>query len=455
VQFRLLGQVEVEAAGRVVPLPRRRVRALLAVLLLNLNRVVSMDWLAELLWDGDPPERVRRTLYGHVSRLRAALAATGDVNRGVVATIGDSYRIEVDPQAVDAHRFQALLVQAAETADPVLRIDRLRTALDLWRGPALGNAASDWLRHRLCAGLEERRLTAIEDLVAASLALRREREVLPDLAQAAHAHPGRETLIALQIRALYQAGRKNDALDVYLRAGAYTAGELGLDPSPGLRELHLAVLRDELPVPAAPDVTARRITVAAAPVTGPCAARPAGPPAMPLPAAAEPVAARQPIPDRDLEVVGVVVPDPGMAVVTEPMRSTVVNRAATMPLVAGSLRSPGQVGLAAWPSPGTSVIAVPVAEGRPHSGMSTGSGGSVLVPAGEAAEPGGEAPPTVTAVTAVTAVIAVIAAVLPSTTAGVSTVSLLLDATHARQIAAGGKVVLVLESPAATERGGR
>jgi hypothetical protein len=182
---------------------------------------------------------------------------------------------------------------------------------------------------------------------------------------------------------------------------------------------------------------------------------------MPLPAAAEPVAARQPIPDRDLEVVGVVVPDPGMAVVTEPVRSTVVNRAATMPLVAGSLRSPGQVGLAAWPSPGTSVIAVPVAEGRPHPGMSTGSGGSVLVPAGEAAEPGGEAPPTVTTVTAVTAVtaviavIAVIAAVLPSTTAGVSTVSLLLDATHARQIAAGGKVVLVLESPAATERGGR
>jgi DNA-binding SARP family transcriptional activator/tetratricopeptide (TPR) repeat protein len=253
VQFRLLGPVEIEAGGELRPLPRRRERCLLAVLLLEANRVVPVSQLAELLWDGDPPDRARRMIYGQVSRLRAALATSTGREDVALATVGDGYRIEVDPYAVDAHRFRMLLEDAAAcSGDLADRVDRIRAALDLWRGPALGNAASPWLRARVCADLAEQRLAAIEDMLSASLALRREREILPELARIAAEHPDRESLVALHMRALYQAERKPAALEVYESARAYLAGELGLDPGPGLRELQLAILRDQLEVSAPP-----------------------------------------------------------------------------------------------------------------------------------------------------------------------------------------------------------
>src|SRR5690606_32517685 len=127
---------------------------------------------------------------------------------------------------------------------------RIRAALSLWRGQPLENAASNWLRERACGDLIERRLAAVEDLMSAYLALRREREVLPELTRAAEEHPERESLVGLHMRALYQAGRRSDALAVYDRARAYLAEEFGLDPGPELRELHQAILRDELEVPA-------------------------------------------------------------------------------------------------------------------------------------------------------------------------------------------------------------
>jgi DNA-binding SARP family transcriptional activator/tetratricopeptide (TPR) repeat protein len=243
VRFRLLGPVEVEVAGETLWLPRRRERCLLGVLLLEPNRVIPRDRLAELLWDGDPPERARRTIQSHISRLRALLATAGAQHDTELATVGDGYRMSVDPQTVDAHRFRALVEQAAETTDPDKRIDQLRAALDLWRGPPLDNAASSWLRDRLCADLEERRLTATEDLVSAGLAVRDARDVLPELARLAGAHPGRESLVELHMRALYQVGRKADALEAYAQTHTYLADEFGVDPGPALRELRMAILR--------------------------------------------------------------------------------------------------------------------------------------------------------------------------------------------------------------------
>lgn len=200
MRFRLLGQVEIEVADGSLLSFRRRERCLLAVLLLDPNRVVPVDRLAELLWDGDPPDRAKRAIHSHVSRIRAVLATTGNQPGVALATVGNGYLIDVDPESVDAHRFRTLLAQASQTTDLTDRVNRLRAALDLWRGTALDNAASDWLRHRLCADLEEQRLAATEDLVSASLALRRERDVLPELARLASAHPGRENLIALHLR---------------------------------------------------------------------------------------------------------------------------------------------------------------------------------------------------------------------------------------------------------------
>jgi DNA-binding SARP family transcriptional activator len=254
VRFRLLGPVEIDVAGEVLSLPRRRDRCLLGVLLLSPNRVVPVDRIAELLWDGEPPENARRVIHGAVSRIRARLRTDGQTDRAEVVRVDDGYRLVVDPQAVDAYRFQALLREARGITDAADLVRPLRAALDLWRGPALADAAGDWTRDRLCAELTEQHLTATEDFLAASLALGRARDVLPELARLAGAHPGRESVIALQMRALYQADRRVEALAVFDRARAYLADEFGLDPGPTLRELHQAILRDQL---AAPDPSFR------------------------------------------------------------------------------------------------------------------------------------------------------------------------------------------------------
>ena len=158
-------------------------------------------------------------------------------------------------------------------------------------------------------------------------------------------------------------------------------------------------------------------------------------PATSVLAVARPVPAGAAITEADLQVVRVV-PDPGMAVVTEAERATVVGRTATVPLVAGALLAPGHVGAAKWPPAGESVVGVPVAAGRMPAGLSLGSRVSVLVPGGDAAE---VRPPVVSGS---------VVAVEPPSVAGVSTVSLLLATDDALQVAAAGEVVLILEHPA-------
>lgn len=163
-------------------------------------------------------------------------------------------------------------------------------------------------------------------------------------------------------------------------------------------------------------------------------------PASSVLAVARPVPAGATITDADLQVVRVV-PDPGMEVVTEAERDTVVGRTTTVPLVAGALLAPGHVGAAQWPPAGESVVGVPVAAGRMPAGLATGSTVSVLVPTeemAEAAEPEQTGPPVVSGV---------VVSVEPPSAAGVSTVSLLLASGDARRVAAGGEVVLILEQP--------
>lgn len=245
MQFRILGPVEVDIDGALLPLPRRRERCLLGVLLLEPGQVVSVDRLAELLWDGRSPKRVRGAVQGYVSRLRTLLEST----RAKVEFASNGYRIVVEPDQVDVHRFRALVHRAAESSDPAEQIEWLRAALDLWRGPVLADAIDGWARERLCFDLEQRRITAVEDLATASLRLRRERQILPELARIAGENLSREGLVALHMRALYQSGRKADAVDAFARARTYLADELGLDPSPALQDLYRSILRDELAVP--------------------------------------------------------------------------------------------------------------------------------------------------------------------------------------------------------------
>jgi DNA-binding SARP family transcriptional activator len=255
MRFTVLGPVQVEVEGRVLDLRRRQTRCLLGVLLLELDRRVSVDRLAELLWDGDPPGNARRIIQDQVWRLRTVLAGAKVSGQSCkLVTVGDGYRLHAPAESVDAYQFRTLVDAAQAIADPAGRVVQLRQALDLWRGPVLDQAAGDRLRQRLGTELEQRRLLAWEDLARDSLTLERERTVLPELARLVAEHPGRERLVDLYMQALHRVGRKAEALDVYARTRSYLADELGIDPGPALRERHRVILRDDpSPETATPD----------------------------------------------------------------------------------------------------------------------------------------------------------------------------------------------------------
>jgi DNA-binding SARP family transcriptional activator/tetratricopeptide (TPR) repeat protein len=247
VQFRVLGPVEIHTDdGRRLTLPRRQERCLLAILLLDAGRAVRMDRLCELLWDDNPPGHARQAVRTYVARIRSVLAQAGAPEHGIALLAAHGgYLLKVSLELIDAHRFRSLLDGAAHTADPARRDQLLRTALELWRGPALDKAATDRLRHRLCADLDELRLHATEESIAAGLELDHHRDILPELARLGAEHPIRERLIELHMIALHRDGRTTEALDVYARARTRLVEEFGLDPSPALQHLQQAMLRGE------------------------------------------------------------------------------------------------------------------------------------------------------------------------------------------------------------------
>jgi DNA-binding SARP family transcriptional activator len=241
--------VEVESDdGRVHTLARRQERCTLAILLLEAGRVVHVDRLTRLLWDDDPPPQARRAVQAHIARIRAVLSPAGSAAE--LVSHRDGYELRVDTGSVDVHRFRDLFERATRTADLAGRDRLLREALALWRGPALHNAASERLRERLCANLDEQHLQALEASIATGLDLGRHDDLLPELARLGTESPIRERLVELHMLALYRQGRTTEALDVHRHARARLAGELGREPGPALQRLHRAILRGD-PMPAA------------------------------------------------------------------------------------------------------------------------------------------------------------------------------------------------------------
>jgi DNA-binding SARP family transcriptional activator len=241
MRFRLLGPFEAETGGRTVALGRRRERLLLATLLLNLGRHVSVDRLVDLMWEDDPPATARRVVHSHVARLRAALA---DEPVRIV-TVGVGYVLQAEPADVDVYEFAALVERAHDETDPARRAPLLAAALALWRGPVLSDLASDEFRDRLCADLELARATAREDWLAAELELGRHSDHLAQLRRLVAEEPDRERLAALYMLALYRSGNRAQALKVYGDLRARLAEEQGLDPPPEVAELHRAILRGD------------------------------------------------------------------------------------------------------------------------------------------------------------------------------------------------------------------
>ncbi|WP_243707194.1 BTAD domain-containing putative transcriptional regulator [Micromonospora sp. KC606] len=180
-----------------------------------------------------------------MSRVRAALASVTDGSEppSLVAR-GGGYLLRVEPTQVDVHRFARLVQQARAATEPTLRSTRLASALELWRGPALADAATGVVRQRLCGGLEELRFAANSDRIDAELDAGRHEGVIAELSRLTDEHPLRERLYGQLMVALYRSGRRGDALEVYRRARGVLLAELGLEPGPQLQAVHASVIAD-------------------------------------------------------------------------------------------------------------------------------------------------------------------------------------------------------------------
>ena len=244
VELRLLGSVEAHVDGRPIALGPRKQRLVLAILALEAAHQVPMERLVDLIWPDGPTPSATHAVRVSVSGLRAAFAGAVDI-----LAQGSGYRLAVDPTTVDAHRFRALLAAARVASSDPERLGLLDRALGLWSGPALAGTAPPATRERLCAGLEEARLAAIEDRVDAQLRLGRHRELVDELADLTSAYPLRERLAGQQMVALYRSGRSGDALAAYRRVRHDLAEHLGLDPGAALQRLEVAILRDDVQLP--------------------------------------------------------------------------------------------------------------------------------------------------------------------------------------------------------------
>src|SRR5215469_15320155 len=245
--FGVLGPLQVLRAGRAVPLGGPRQRAVLALLLVEVNRVVSMDRLAEDLWGGDPPEGWVSTVKTYVFHLRRALEpdrARGGAG-GVLVTIGRGYLLRAGPEQVDAARFEDGFTAgraALEAGRHAEAAQTLRQALGLWRGPVLADLADYAFTRPETARLEELRMAAVEARIDADLGLGRHDALTGELERLVGEHPLRERLHAQLMLALYRCGRQADALAAYRRVRDLLADELGIDPGEPLERLHAAVL---------------------------------------------------------------------------------------------------------------------------------------------------------------------------------------------------------------------
>ncbi|GAA3383513.1 BTAD domain-containing putative transcriptional regulator [Cryptosporangium minutisporangium] len=246
MRFGVLGTVAVwTSAGAAVAVPGLKVRALLADLLVHEGRPVSADRLVEDLWAEGAPGKPLGALQAKVSQLRRALETGEPGGRELVGFDDVGYRLRVAAEAVDAGQFGALLARSRVQPEPARRVALLTEALALWRGPAYADFADETFARPAVERLGEQRLTALEDLAEARLALGEHTVLASELADLVTEHPWRERLRAAYLRALYGSGRQREALAAYERFRDDLRDEFGLDPGPELVELHLAILRQD------------------------------------------------------------------------------------------------------------------------------------------------------------------------------------------------------------------
>ncbi|MEU1331307.1 BTAD domain-containing putative transcriptional regulator [Streptomyces sp. NPDC005865] len=258
MRFGVLGPLAVwDGEGEPVRVPETKVRALLADLLVHEGRPVSADRLIDDLWGDAPPGNPANALQAKVSQLRRVLGRDRVVHQApgyrlrICAAAGaelagdEVVGDEVAGDEVDADRFRALADAARAEGDPALRAQLLTRALGLWRGPAYADLADEAFVRGAADRLEEQRLAVLEEQAEARLAAGDHTLLTGELADLVARHPLRERLRAVQLRALYLAGRQSEALASYAELRGRLADELGLDPGPELAALYGAILRQD------------------------------------------------------------------------------------------------------------------------------------------------------------------------------------------------------------------
>ncbi|NRQ37595.1 AfsR/SARP family transcriptional regulator [Nonomuraea sp. NN258] len=247
MRFGILGPLEARRSdGTSIAAGGPRLRALLAMLLLDAGRVVTGERLVDGLY-GEQPGAVN-ALQSQVSRLRKGMGADAPVEFHPAG-----YRLAVEPDEVDALVFERLAAEGRAETDPRARAEIYGRALALWRGPALADVRDAPFAEPQATRLEQLRLDVVEERVEADLALGRHRELVGELRELVAADPVRERLRGQLMRALHGSGRQSEALAAFESARAMLADELGVDPSPELAAIHLAMLRGELQAPTSAD----------------------------------------------------------------------------------------------------------------------------------------------------------------------------------------------------------
>jgi len=243
LEFRILGPLEVVGPEGPIRLGGPKQRATLAILLLNANRVVSIDRLADELYAGRAPVTAATQVHRQISELRKALGVDARLE-----TRAPGYVIHVAAEQLDLRRFERLTEDAGQAlargeAEPAFALQR--DALELWRGPPLADLEHEPFAQVATGRLEEILLAALEQRLDAELALGRHRELVGELDELAAQHPLHEPFASRLMLALYRSGRQGDALDVYRRTRATLSDGFGIEPGRELHELERAILNHD------------------------------------------------------------------------------------------------------------------------------------------------------------------------------------------------------------------
>ncbi len=242
MEFGLLGPLLVRSGGAEVPIPRGQQRTLLALLLLEANRVVTVEKITEVLWGSEPPVSAPLSIRRHIQWLRMAL---GEAAQQRISTQPDGYLIHVADDELDVSRFEHLLASArtAMRSGSWQGAGRLaRDALSWWRGEPLADIESESMAQHEAPRLAELRLQAAEIRIEADLRLGGHAEVIAELRDLCAAHPLREHLPALLMLALYRCGRHREALATYQHTRTKLVEDLGVDPGDELSMMHQRIL---------------------------------------------------------------------------------------------------------------------------------------------------------------------------------------------------------------------